>query len=207
MSRHTFMPKPLWCIAALAMLLAAAPSHALYKVIGPDGRVTYTDRPPNASEGKATPMGSRDAPVSNDIALPLDLRQAVTRFPVTLYVAFGACDLCDTGRQFLRQRGIPFNERQAQSADDADALERLTGGRDLPTLTIGSQVLRGLSAEVWGSYLDSAGYPRQSRLPANYVYPAVAPITARRAAPIADEPAAPAPAPAAAPASPGPIRF
>ena len=37
---------------ALSMaLLAALPSQALYKVVGPDGKVTYTDTPPPPSSG------------------------------------------------------------------------------------------------------------------------------------------------------------
>ena len=35
----------------------------------------------------------------------------------------------------------------------------------------GQQPLRGLSAESWNAYLDSAGYPRESRLPVGYQFP------------------------------------
>ena len=50
-------------------------------------------------------------------------------------------------------------------------------------MSIGAQVLRGLAPEVWNSYLDAAGYPRDSRLPANYQYPLATPIVARMPAP------------------------
>jgi hypothetical protein len=187
------------------LLLVALQSHAQYKVTGPDGKVTYTDRPPISTDSKVTAINARSG--ASEVSLPLDLRRAVSRYPVTLFVAGAACEPCDAGRQMLRQRGIPFSERQAQTPEDNEALERLSGGRDTPTLSIGSQILRGLSPEIWASYLDAAGYPRESQLPANYQYPAAAPVVARAAAPRAPEPGT-APTPAAAPAAnPAGIKF
>jgi len=172
------------CVLAGAVLLTALPAVAQYKVVGPDGKVTYTDRPPAATEGKATPLGSRsgNGAAAPDAALPTELRQVAARYPVTLYAVAGVCELCGSARQLLRQRGIPYAEKQVQSAEDTEALERISGGRDIPTLTIGSQTLRGLASEVWGSYLDAAGYPRESRLPAAYQYPAATPLVERREA-------------------------
>ena len=40
------MNRLLW-IASAALL--AGPAFAQYKVVGPDGRITYTDRPPPAA--------------------------------------------------------------------------------------------------------------------------------------------------------------
>jgi len=199
--------------APLAALLTAMPAQALYKVVGADGKVTYTDRPPTSLVGNKVTALSTSGMAESDIALPLEVRQAATRFPVTLYT-MGVCEPCDTARQLLRQRGIPHNEKLVATAEDGEALQRLSGGRDMPTLTIGAQALRGLSPEVWNSYLDSAGYPRESRLPANYQFPAATPLVERR---VADAPAtgrppaaAAAPAPAAPPqaeASPTGIKF
>lgn len=198
-------------LAPLAALFVVGPSHALFKVIGPDGRITYTDRDPGTAVGRVTPIGARPAPL-NEVALPAELRQAAQRYPVTLYVTPVGCEPCDAARSLLRARGIPFAERQVISNEDSDALARLSGGRDAPTLAIGAQTLRGLANEVWNQYLDSAGYPRESRLPANYQYPAPAPLTERR------EATAPAPAGARAepaeatpaeplPPPPGLVRF
>ena len=197
-------------LALLITLMAALPSVAQYKVVGPDGKVTYTDRQPAAVEGKVSALGARSAP-SAEASLPFELRQPAARYPVTLYTSGAGCDPCEAARQLLRQRGVPFTEKQLISAEDGEALERLSGGRDAPTLTVGAQTLRGLSPVVWGSYLDAAGYPRESRLPANYQHPAPTPLVAKRElAPVARAPASrPAPPPAAevAPPAPGGIRF
>jgi glutaredoxin len=188
-----------WHGAALLMLLAAGPGWAQYKVIGADGKVTYTDRAPTTTQGKVSTMNSRggsSAPV--DVSLPFELRQVATRYPVTLYTADTGCDPCAAARQMLRRRGVPYAEKTVVSAEDGEALERLSGGRDAPTLSIGSQTLRGLAPEVWNSYLDAAGYPRESRLPANYQYPQATPLVERQVA--RQQAAAPAPAPAPTPA-------
>jgi glutaredoxin len=193
--------------AASLLALAALPAHALYKVVGPDGRVTYTDRPPQAGEGKAVPMGA-SALGTGEVALPIILREAMARFPVTLYTTT-ECQPCDAARALLRQRGVPFQERTAAgSSADNEAWLRAIGSLEAPSLTIGNQVLRGYAPDNWNSYLDTAGYPRQSALPANYVPPTAMPLVeppaAREATP-RTPPRSVEPAPAEP--APGGIRF
>jgi len=193
------------------LCLAALPAWALYKVVAPDGSVTYTDRPPTASNARITTLGRNATPVAEGPALPADLRLIAQRYPVTLYTA-ADCPPCDAGRQLLQQRGVPFTEKRVLSEDDAVVLERAVGGRTVPGLTIGSQPLRGLSAPDWTAYLDAAGYPRESRLPRGWQASGTAPAAERRAAPPVPAPvpeAAAPPPPVETPAEPasGAIRF
>ena len=196
---------------AASLVFVATPSEAQYKVIGADGKVTYSDREPSPSEGRVSALGARGSAPAAEPDLPFELRQIVAKYPVTLYTASGTCESCVAARQLLKQRGIPFSERQVVSEEDNDALERISGSRDVPTLMIGSQVLRGLSSEAWISYLDAAGYPRDSRLPTSYQYRPATPIVERREPPVARSPATPGAAPQtpaiAAPAGAGGIRF
>lgn len=191
-------------VPALVLACFAVPGHALYKVVAPDGTVTYTDRPPPAATGRPVPIGARsepapaDAPAAN---LPLELRQVTARYPVTLYSGTD-CAPCDSGRRLLTSRGIPFTERRVSNDDDAEALNRLTGGRSVPTLMIGTQALRGFADADWHSYLDAAGYPRESRLPRNYQQPAATPLVQRQAEAAPQE--RPAPPPPAEPVPPPP---
>jgi glutaredoxin len=195
---------------AMSLLFVATPSRAQYKVIGADGKVTYSDREPNGSEGRVSALGARSSAQAAEPDLPFELRQIASKYPVTLYSAAGACEPCLLARQLLKQRGVPFSERLVASDEDNDALERVAGSREVPTLMIGSQVMRGLNSEAWIAYLDAAGYPRESRLPASYQYRPATPIVERRepavarSAPGTAGPQAPA---IAAPAGPGGIRF
>lgn len=209
-SLTSFAGSARWVGAAL-LVLTALPASALYKVVQPDGSVTYTDRPPATGNARVTPLGRNLEPAAPEPTLPLELRQAMQRYPVTLYTAQG-CQPCDAGRSLLRARGVPFAERVVATDEDAQALERLVGGRTVPALTIGSQALRGLSETDWAGYLDAAGYPRESRLPRGWQPPAATPLVARvtPTARTAPQSAAPAPAPAAAPEpppAPGSVRF
>jgi glutaredoxin len=203
--------KTLICLAAAGVALPAA---ALYKVVGPDGSITYTDRPPSDNAARVTTLGRENviaAPAPQD-ALPQDLRQATTRFPVTLYSTTD-CPPCEAGRQLLVQRGVPFSEKLVLSDDDAAAMERVLGGRTVPSLTIGSQVLRGLSPSDWTAYLDAAGYPRESKLPKGWQAPAATPLVVRASPRPASAPEGAASAPArnapaaVVPAAPAGIRF
>ena len=195
----------------LVLLLAAGASHAQYKVVGPDGRITYTDRPVAAEPGAQVQALRRDAsPASNSPLLPIELREPVARFPVTLFTS-SDCPPCDSGRKLLQQRGVPYTERLVSSDDDIAALQRLSGGRTVPALSVGSQALRGFQDADWQGTLDLAGYPKESRLPRGWAPPPPTPLVAR--APVA-EPVTPArralaetPAQAPAAAGSGGIRF
>jgi hypothetical protein len=185
----------------LALLAAASPAQALYKVVGPDGKVTYTDRPPVEST-KVQPLGASGAPDASE-SLPFELRQIASRYPVTLYTT-GNCQACDAGRVQLRQRGVPYSEKTVSTPEDVEAYTKLSGSSDLPLLQIGLQQLRGYSPGEWSSYLDAAGYPKQSSLPNTYQYAAASPLVAPKPTPAPQQAAASAPVAAAPRPAPPP---
>jgi glutaredoxin len=203
-------------VAALVLASCAAGAQQVYRIVGPDGRVTFSDKPPTEPGAKAGPAPTVGMPGgAGGGALPYELRQTASKFPVTLYTG-PECNPCGAGRSFLGGRGIPFSEKTVTTAEDAAALERLTGSAPaLPVLTIGGQQLKGFSETEWSQFLDAAGYPRTSQLPANYRQAAATPlvVVSRPAEPqsapsAAAAPAPVAPAPAAAPGSnPAGIRF
>lgn len=191
-----------------SLALWASVVCAQYKVVGPDGTVTYTDRPPAEAKAQAVPISGIGGRV--DAAnLPLSLRPIVGRYPVTLYTSPG-CAPCDQGRALLTQRGIPFAEKRVETDADTAALAKLTGERNLPVLTIGPQQLKGYQSNDWQGYLDAAGYPKTSELPSSYRNPASTPLTTPQPATKPVEQRKPEPtAPKAAPSDPNApkIRF
>lgn len=201
------MHTPALLTAITAALLFAAPSaHALFKIVGPDGRVTYTDRVPSAGEGRVMPVDGMTGRAS-DPALPFALRQVATRFPVTLYTASNCGEACALGRSLLAKRGVPYTERTAETDEEREAWVRLVGGLEAPVLKVGEQMLRGYAPVAWDETLDVAGYPRQSLLPANYQAPPAMPMIARQPPPQRPAPR-PTTVPAAEPGSnPSGIRF
>jgi glutaredoxin len=176
---------------ALALLGSALPAGAqqVYRIVGPDGKVTFSDRPAQNAQPQAAPAAQAAASADGNAGLPYSLRQVAGRFPVTLYTS-SDCAPCESARQLLQTRGIPYAERLVQTDTDATALQKLSGQNGLPFATVGKQHLVGFSSTEWTQYLDAAGYPASSQLPPQYKKPPAQPLTPPKPA----EPAAAAPA-------------
>ncbi|MGV8805371.1 MAG: glutaredoxin domain-containing protein [Polaromonas sp.] len=199
-------PRALLALAAAASLAAPwAQAQQVFRIVGPDGKVTFSDQPPpsasTASNGKVSEAGVSAATAGTataastastastaTAALPFELRQVPLKYPVTLY-ANDSCAPCGAARSMLTSRGIPFSEKTVTTAADTEALQRLSGEASLPFLTIGSQQLKGFSDAEWTQFLNAAGYPARSVLPANYRAPAPKPlVTQATAAPAVASP-------------------
>ena len=185
-------------VFAIAALWSTGSQAQVYRIVGPDGKVTFSDKPPvtdsSSRAGAAAGNSGNSGSVGNGNAstnLPYELRQVAGKYPVTLYVGDN-CGPCGAGRSMLTSRGIPFAEKIVNSNADVQALQRLSGDSALPFMTIGSQQLKGFSDSEWTQFLDAAGYPSSSALPPSYRRPAATPLVA----------VATAPAPAAAGATP-----
>lgn len=210
---------------ATGMLISTSVlAQGVYRIVGPDGKVSYSDQPPasNApSSGPAKAAGaSAAAPASSAGGyMPQELKQAMGRYPVVFY-AGKDCAPCDSGRNYLNSRGIPYTEKTVNSNDDVAALKRLSSATSLPMLAVGGQHIKGYSEVEWSQYLDAAGYPKKPALPASYRRPAPTPMVEAKAADAAapangskrpakaSEVEAPAEVPVTAPVTnPGGIRF
>ncbi|WP_342617400.1 glutaredoxin family protein [Rhodoferax sp. GW822-FHT02A01] len=193
------------CVAVALTLCAAAQAQTVYRIVGPDGKVTFSDKPPiTADQGKVATTGVGAAAAASNASLPFELRQVVSKYPVTLYSA-PDCAPCGNGRSLLSARGVPFSERTVTSQEDIASLQRISGETSLPVLTIGSQRIKGFSDAEWTQYLDAAGYPRTSMLPAGYRNAPASPlVTVQKPAPAKAEEKPEAPAVPASPSAPGP---
>jgi glutaredoxin len=188
---RTFPARRLAVAFALAALACSAGAQAVYRIVGPDGKVTFADKPPASPGARAdatavTPLGGTAGGNAN---LPFELRQVAVRYPVTLYTGTD-CMPCGSARAYLASRGVPFTEKTVSTNEDIAALQRLSGSNSLPFLTVGGQQIKGYSDSEWGQYLTAAGYPATSQLPASYRQPAATPLVATAV-----------PKPAAAPAA------
>lgn len=168
-------------VTLMACSLAAQP---IYRIVGADGRVTYSDKQPAlAGQNKVSEAG-RAPEADATLPLPVSLRAAVRQYPVALYTTAN-CTPCATGRALLLHRGIPFTEKTITSPEDAEAFQALSGENTLPLLTIGTQQIKGWSETQWQLFLDAAGYPRSSQLPRTYRLPAAKPLVALAPAAVA----------------------
>lgn len=210
-----FAAKTALVVAIAFAGLHSATAQTVYRIVGADGKVTFSDKPPATRDDKttATGRGGKALEIGNS-PLPYELNQVAGRFPVTLYTGSN-CGPCGAGRTLLSSRGVPYSERTVSTNEDIEALMRISGENSLPFLTIGGQKIKGFSDSEWTQFLDAAGYPTSSKLPGNYRSPAPAPLVAIQKPEVIAPPArqAAAPAPVAAPApentgtNPAGIRF
>jgi glutaredoxin len=192
--------------AAVFSAMGSSQAQTIYRIVGADGKVTFSDKPPvSAEQGKVASTGVGAGGGTSGSALPFELRQVANKFPVTLYTS-AECAPCATGRNLLSGRGVPFNERTVNTAEDTASLQRISGETSLPLLTVGGQKIRGFSDAEWTQYLDAAGYPKTSALPPGYRNVPASPLVSVQA-PAAAKPkpeAQPEPTPAPPPQGPTP---
>lgn len=163
-------------LAVAAFFVPQAGAQQVFRVVGPDGRVTFSDKAPADGSGKVAPTVAL-ADGNPGASLPFELRQVASRYPVTLYTS-NNCGACASGRAYLTSRGIPFTEKTVTSNEDAETLKRIAGESLVPLLTIGGQQIRGYSDAEWTQFLNAAGYPARSVLPGSWRNPPPSPLVA-----------------------------
>ena len=171
-------------IAISYLLVMPSQAQQVYRIIGGDGKVTFSDKPAPGLDAQTTitPGSSGSGASTFASTLPFELRQITIKYPVTLYTADN-CAPCTSARSMLLGRGVPFSEKTVKTPDDSQALYRLSGENTLPFATIGSQQLKGFSDAEWTQFLNAAGYPAASVLLPGYRRPPASPLVAVTVAP------------------------
>jgi glutaredoxin len=165
--------------ALCSILSMSQVAHAqMYKWIGANGKMVYSDTPPPANAKKlvSKSMDSSGAQQSN-IKFPPELDVAVRKNPVTLYTTTVStpCAPCNEARTLLKQNGIPFAEKTVKTQEDIEKLRQVSGDTQLPALLISRAKFSGFDSIEWRTALSTAGYPETSILPKEYRYPAPEP--------------------------------
>ena len=147
-------------IAVAALTVSTAQAEKLYKWTGKDGKVSYQDKPPPEDEGvvqeknlSGNARGTSDAGTS----------EAAQKFPVILY-STTKCSPCDQARAYLKKRKVPFAEKNVSNNQplQKEMIEKI-GELSVPTLMIGSKVMKGYIESLLEGELDQAGYPKEGK--------------------------------------------
>lgn len=162
-------------IAAAALLVAAAAhSQVLYKSVGPDGQVSYTDRPPAQGTVEKT-LKAEDLP---NTALPTKTlaeleqlqrtaakRDAAKReaakaeaapavSEVTLFAA-SWCGYCRKARTYLAQRQVKYQEVDIDTPAGKMAFVQAGGVGGVPLLLAQGRKLRGFSPQAYDEFFGA----------------------------------------------------
>jgi glutaredoxin len=151
--------------AALSVaLLSSSPVCAgtTYRWIDPKtGTTVISDQAPPPGAKQVVKRGGDEAVASEQQSYAT--RQAVAKFPVTLYTRADCADECKAARALLNARGVPFLENMLDTKEAIAELSKLLGSEaGVPSLRVGQQSFKGLEVGAWNNLLDLAGYPKSA---------------------------------------------
>jgi glutaredoxin len=152
--------------AALALPAMAQGKDTVYRSVGPDGRVTYSQTPP--AQGQVDRKLEFDKlPATPLPAYLLQFRQDVSRAaaaamaPPSGLTLFSAvwCGYCKQAKAWLRANNQPFQEVDIDQPSGLAEFRKVGGGGGVPLL-VGPQLkLQGFTPEAYAAALASGKRP------------------------------------------------
>ena len=144
------------CIAAWS----AAAAQTLYKSVGPDGKIVYSDKPPASGKVEKT----LDVQTLPNTAIPPETVKELERLkregkghavPSAGLVLFSAgwCGYCRQAKAHLAQRGVSYREYDIDTPDGKAAFAQAGGGGGVPLLIKNGEKVRGYSREGYEALL------------------------------------------------------
>lgn len=157
---------------ALILTVLAAPAWAgtLYKSVGADGRVVYSDQPPaegrvektlRFSEVPSSPLPESVLRYREGLEKGVEQRLAVAaRAGAGTPRLFTApwCGYCRQARAYLNEKGIGFSELDVETPAGQQAYAALGGGSGVPVLSWKGERLQGYSRASYDQF-----FQRQAR--------------------------------------------
>jgi arsenate reductase-like glutaredoxin family protein len=152
-----------FCLLSLLALTFSASAQTLYKWVGKDGKVHYSDQPPPKEIKKVEKPRLSNSTIETS-GMSFEALEAAKNFPVTLYTTPECGPECATARELLSRRGIPFSESRVVTTNDGDTFKKALGTDKLlfPALVVGKSKQIGFEQDIWHELLDTAGYPRSA---------------------------------------------
>jgi glutaredoxin len=147
-------------LAGALLAAATASAQTVYKSVGPDGKVVYSDHPPTTGRLEKTmkfQLQSSALPASAVSFMeqfrknhPNDAPQAAAAKGVTLYSAVW-CGYCRKAKAWLGEHGVAYANVDVDTPGGAQALARAGGGTGIPVLVVDGRPLGGFSADAYAA--------------------------------------------------------
>ena len=140
-----------------AMLVAVAAQAQIYKWTDSQGRVHFSDHPPEQGHAETVkihiPSFGGPAVVSRISSNP---GSSAGHCSVTIYTT-QSCPYCMQAKAFLSSKGIGYRERDVGSDDGARQEFARLNGRGVPVILVGDQRMDGFDQGRLTNLLKTAG--------------------------------------------------
>lgn len=149
------------CVASLTLAMPATAADTVYKVVGPNGEITYSDKPP-ADRSRANTLEFRNLPSSPLPAHVLRFREQLeksaegrinaaraSRESDTVLFTASWCGHCKRAKTHLAAAQINYVEHDIESVDGMRAFISAGGTGGVPLLVAGDRRIQGYSAPAY----------------------------------------------------------
>ncbi len=148
-----------WLLAGVLLVAAAASAQTVYKSVGPDGKIVYSDHPPTTGRLEKTmkfELASSALPASAasymeqfrkthpNGSLPAEVGKGVT-----LYSAVW-CGYCKQAKAWLGAHGVAYTNVDIDAPGGMAALAQASGGSTgVPVLVVDGKKMTGFSSSAY----------------------------------------------------------
>ena len=150
-----FLLRVLFCCATFA-IAPVADAQTVYKSVGPDGKVVYSDSPPvdakKTSKLKFDNLPSSPLPAPQRSATEPRRPSTSAAVPMTTAVVLYSaswCGYCKAAKAYLGARRIAYREIDVDTESGQAAFAQAGGGRGIPLLVAGGQRVQGFSQAAY----------------------------------------------------------
>ena len=155
-------------LLALALAPAMIQADTIYKSVGPDGRVTYSQKPPAGDKVEktltyenlpATPLPDSVLRYRDELQKSMSKRLAdAARNDGGAPVLFTAvwCGYCRQAKAYLAGKGISYREYDVETPDGMRAFAAAGGARGVPVLLWKGRRVQGFSRDAYDSLFARA---------------------------------------------------
>ena len=144
-------------LAGPALAAGTSTETTLYKSLGPDGKIVYSDRPPVSGAAKkmtfenlpASPLSAETLAYIEELQKTSSTATPATRTGEVLLFAAAWCGYCKKAKVYLAAKHISYREVDVDTKAGKVAYAQAGGKNGIPLLLANGQRVSGFSAGAY----------------------------------------------------------
>ena len=150
----------------LALVIPAlAQGATLYKSVTPDGRIAYTDQPPESGKVEktfnfanlpASPVPESVTQYRADLEKSMQRRLTGTADAKPVLYMAQWCGYCRQAEAYLAEKKISYQRHDIDTPDGKRAFAEAGAGKGIPVIQVGGQKVRGFSRPAYDALFSAA---------------------------------------------------